>query len=260
MVTPVVNHRPTSVSPEITIGRSSLRSRIRAVSKAPLSSAKASSAKSSRVASTCEADRTKTTRSVKGIERKVSSRSAPTPVARAVAGSSKGSRRLRTKSSKNTPSKISTQLVVLARKDGSSPSPTTSTGIQDRSYLSTMATASSTTRRARSNESDISDEKSFSAEAPSGLWDESVQTVFDSYEESFPVSSKKMTILGFDAQEFRKHCGDSSQTTLSSFVSCAREYREISGESYLDNGLKEDRRAMASAKSRNRALKNGYFA
>ncbi|KAK5979048.1 hypothetical protein GCK32_019618 [Trichostrongylus colubriformis] len=68
------------------------------------------------------------------------------------------------------------------------------------------------------------------------------------------------TILGFDAQKFRRHCGESLQTTLSSFLDFARECQPSSGESYLDNGLKEDRRAMAAAKSRNRALKQGYFA
>uniref|UniRef100_A0A7I4Y1K8 Uncharacterized protein n=1 Tax=Haemonchus contortus TaxID=6289 RepID=A0A7I4Y1K8_HAECO len=56
-----------------------------------------------------------------------------------------------------------------------------------------------------------------------------------------------------------KHCRDPSQTALSGFVNFAGEYRESSGENSLDNGMKEDRRAMAAAKSRNRLLRDGYI-
>nr|CDJ83099.1 unnamed protein product [Haemonchus contortus] len=119
---------------------------------------------------------------------------------------------------------------------------------------STLATTSSKTIGRRCSGNDSFEPTSLPIVAPNGLWNESVAAIFKSYEDGFLAvrnKTNKMTILGFDAREFRKQCRDPSQTALSGFVNCAGEYRESPGENYLDNGMKEDRRAMAAAKSRN---------
>ncbi|KAK6026054.1 FAD dependent oxidoreductase [Ostertagia ostertagi] len=224
--------------PSLMVASSEDCSRSRECSPTPQSPATPPTAKSDLATATSAIDKTSVHRSGKGRKR--------------------NRRRRRKASSKSTPSQSSPPVATPTSNNASAL--IKQDEVRDKNCSSTMATTSSTTRKRRSDGSDPVDTSFLPSDMPSGLWDESVQTIVKSYEESFPAISKKMTILGFDAQEFRNHFGDSSQTTLSSFVNFTREYQDLCGENYLDNGLKEDRRAMAAAKSRNRVLKDGYFA
>ncbi|XGW19331.1 hypothetical protein V3C99_003287 [Haemonchus contortus] len=169
----------------------------------------------------------------------------------------------RRKSPSNTRTQSLTPPTELPSKTASSDLRKKPLRLRNEDCSSTLATTSSKTIGRRCSGNDSFEPTSLPIVAPNGLWNESVAAIFKSYEDGFLAvrnKTNKMTILGFDAREFRKQCRDPSQTALSGFVNCAGEYRESPGENYLDNGMKEDRRAMAAAKSRNRVLRDGYFA
>ncbi|WKX91718.1 hypothetical protein Q1695_010053 [Nippostrongylus brasiliensis] len=128
------------------------------------------------------------------------------------------------------------------------------------SRLANASPVSEGSRKRRICERESNRDDRCPAQVPYGLWDEEGQAVMKSYEDGCSEPKRMRTILGFDAEEFRNEC-NGTQTTLSCFVKCARKYRVSSGEQCkVDAGMKEDRRAMAAAKSRNRKLKSGYFA
>ncbi|RCN50544.1 hypothetical protein ANCCAN_03398 [Ancylostoma caninum] len=92
------------------------------------------------------------------------------------------------------------------------------------------------------------------------IWNENVRSIVRSYDDCVVNCGKMGTIFGFDAGEVRQQCDAAQQSTLSMFVTCARKYQSIDAESSsVDAGLKEDRRAMAAARIRNRQLTSGYY-
>ncbi|KAL6730356.1 hypothetical protein Aduo_001335 [Ancylostoma duodenale] len=94
----------------------------------------------------------------------------------------------------------------------------------------------------------------------SSIWNENVRSIVRSYDDCVVNCGKMGTIFGFDAVEVRQQCDGAQQSTLSMFVSCARKYQSTDAESSsVDTGLKEDRRAMAAARIRNRQLTSGYY-
>ncbi|KJH45282.1 hypothetical protein DICVIV_08658 [Dictyocaulus viviparus] len=96
---------------------------------------------------------------------------------------------------------------------------------------------------------------------PNGFWNESASAVLNSY---FAISSQitgKVTFMGFDIEQLRNEIHDEQETTLSVFLNCTNECQiACCDNSMVDSGLKEDRRIMAAAKSRNNRLLRGYFA
>ncbi|XGW19332.1 hypothetical protein V3C99_003287 [Haemonchus contortus] len=252
------------VSSEIAIGKSSLRS----------------FAKHSRESSPAKAitnfnffltqprvKKTSMSRSMENVESKISSESVanstPSHDASYCLMKSYKNYQLRRKSPSNTRTQSLTPPTELPSKTASSDLRKKPLRLRNEDCSSTLATTSSKTIGRRCSGNDSFEPTSLPIVAPNGLWNESVAAIFKSYEDGFLAvrnKTNKMTILGFDAREFRKQCRDPSQTALSGFVNCAGEYRESPGENYLDNGMKEDRRAMAAAKSRNRVLRDGYFA
>ncbi|KHJ76103.1 hypothetical protein OESDEN_24279 [Oesophagostomum dentatum] len=94
----------------------------------------------------------------------------------------------------------------------------------------------------------------------SSIWDENVQNIVKSYDDSVKDNGRLTTILGFDVVDVRRQCNDDGRTALSAFVNCARKFQMSNAESCsVDTGMKEDRRAMAAAKNRNRQLNTGYY-
>ncbi|EYB90721.1 hypothetical protein Y032_0215g2363 [Ancylostoma ceylanicum] len=92
------------------------------------------------------------------------------------------------------------------------------------------------------------------------IWNENVHSIVRSYDDCVVNRGKMGTIFGFDAGEVRQQCDGAQQSTLSMFVNCARKYQSATAESSsVDTGLKEDRRAMAAARIRNRQLTSGYY-
>ncbi|CAJ0592670.1 unnamed protein product [Cylicocyclus nassatus] len=93
------------------------------------------------------------------------------------------------------------------------------------------------------------------------FWNGNVNSVVQSYDHTFANFGKPSTILGFDAGDVRRNCQeDAQQSTLSAFLSCARKYSLSEAESVsVDEAMKEDRRAMAAARNRNRQLISGYY-
>ncbi|VDK51963.1 unnamed protein product [Cylicostephanus goldi] len=93
------------------------------------------------------------------------------------------------------------------------------------------------------------------------FWNGNVSSVVESYDNNFMCFGKPTTILGFDAGDVRRSCGeDAQQSTLSAFLNCARKYSLSEAESVsVDGAMKEDRRAMAAARNRNRQLISGYY-
>ncbi|VDO66375.1 unnamed protein product [Heligmosomoides polygyrus] len=97
---------------------------------------------------------------------------------------------------------------------------------------SRMATAGSSprSRKRRHSGGETAESPTITLTFSAGLWNEKLLEIAKSYEDA-GIKGKK-TILGFDVHEF---------------------------SNMVDSGMKEDRRAMAAAKSRNRTLKSGYF-
>nr|CDJ89869.1 C. briggsae CBR-SPD-5 protein [Haemonchus contortus] len=96
----------------------------------------------------------------------------------------------------------------------------------------------------------------------------SVETARDDEGGDSPLYQKSMKEL---QEQIRSQTKETSR--LRSIVDEACDTRDLANSaadgqiaetkqqlSYLDNGMKEDRRAMAAAKSRNRVLRDGYFA
>lgn len=124
---------------------------------------------------------------------------------------------------------------------------------------SRMATAGSSprSRKRRHSGGETAESPTITLTFSAGLWNEKLLEIAKSYEDA-GIKGKK-TILGFDVHEFRNGC-ESEQSTLSCFAISARKHQSSCGEvNMVDSGMKEDRRAMAAAKSRNRTLKSGYF-
>ncbi|KAK6729821.1 hypothetical protein RB195_006712 [Necator americanus] len=121
-------------------------------------------------------------------------------------------------------------------------------------------TRSRSRQKRRSDDSDVERTVTpIQEEVASSLWNEDIQNVVKCYQDNIMNSGKIGTILGFDASEIRKQCDNSRRTVLSAVLNCAQKYQASDAASCVDTGLKEDRRAMAAAKRRNRQLTSGYY-
>nr|CDJ92223.1 unnamed protein product [Haemonchus contortus] len=183
--------------------------------------------------------KTSMSRSMKNVENKISSESVAdsTPLHDASYCLVKGYKnyQLRRKSPSNTRTQSLTPPTELPSKTASTDLRKKPLRFQNEDCSSTLpsTTTSSKTIGRRCSGNDSFEPTSLPIVAPNGLWNESVAAIFKSYEESFLAvrnKTNKMTILVFDAREFRKQCRDPSQTALSGFVNCAGEYRESPGE------------------------------